>query len=465
MLEIVPKLKGCVEHLPELFGNAFARMPYSWRGPMGRAYANRRKEIGAFDGFDAARKRQYVLERMQSIVSFAYQNVPFYREFYKKHAFSPTDLTDFEGISCIPIVTKAILNEVAIEERSSNRPGRYAANTGGSSGEPLGFYITPALIPNEWAHMHTIWEKLGYRTWMLKLFFGGRNLGERTLAYDALRHQYAVNVYRPAEEVARCLRQLKAVHRIQFLHGYPSAIYDFACFCEASDPALQGILRKSLQGVFLGSEYPALIYRDKIEKVFGVPSVSWYGHTERSILAWERSVPFLYHPFQTYGYTEAVADSATGRCSLVGTSYYNLASPFIRYDTGDEVEASLGDDRLLAEFRIIGGRQGEFVVDRRGKRIPLTGLIFGRHHRAFDIARFIQVFQSVPGKATLLVVLLKPGGIQVSDLAGCFDTQGVDIDFSFQIVSHPVKTLRGKVCLKVEMLPLAEAGGGEQCTG
>ena len=53
-------------------------------------------------------------------------------------------------------------------------------NTGGSSGESLNFYILPSSIPLEWAHMHTIWEVLGFRTWKPKLYFGGRNYNENS---------------------------------------------------------------------------------------------------------------------------------------------------------------------------------------------------------------------------------------------------------------------------------------------
>ena len=37
---------------------------------------------------------------------------------------------------------------------------------------------------------------------------------------------------------------------------------------------------------------------------------------------------------------------------------------------------------LVKEFAIKEGRSGDFIEDRNGKKIPLTALIFGRHHKA-----------------------------------------------------------------------------------
>ena len=237
--------------------------------------------------------------------------------------------------------------------------------------------------------------------------------------------------------------------KIYYLHGYPSAIYDFAVYCENLDSELRDLLRKSLKGAFLGSEFPASTYRDKIESVFGIKSISWYGHTERAILAYEKEEKFIYHPFQTYGFAEALKDSGTGKFKLIGTSFYNYASPLIRYDTGDEIEPVAEQNGILESFKIRGGREGEFVLDKRHKKIALTGLIFGRHHRIFDVARFIQIKQTVKGKATILVTINSqfPKPLNWKEW---FDSDGVDIDFDFEVLKEPIKSVSGKVNLLVK---------------
>jgi len=170
----------------------------------------------------------------------------------------------------------------------------------------------------------------------------------------------------------------------------------------------------------------------------------------------EYSEPYSYRPFQTYGFTEAVPMVEGAHCRLVGTAYHNLASPLIRYDTGDEVSVVARRDGLLQEFRIEAGRTGDFVVDRNGKRITLTGLLFGRHHHAFDIATFVQIAQRTAGSATLYVTV-PPSLLAAAKLASLFDLQGVEMDFSFERLDRPLLTRSGKVLLNVT--PLLEAIG------
>src|SRR5690606_2531494 len=123
------------------------------------------------------------------------------------------------------------------------------------------------------------------------------------------------------------------------------------------------MLSRNLKGVFFGSEYPHSHYRNIIEEVFDVKTISWYGHTERAILAYEKREKFKYDPFLSYGYTEAkkVDDE---NYELIGTSYYNFASPLIRYNTKDIISDVESDNGILRSFKVTKGREGEFVVDK-----------------------------------------------------------------------------------------------------
>lgn len=93
------------------------------------------------------------------------------------------------------------------------------------------------------------------------------------------------------------------------------------------------------------------------------------------------------------------------------------------------------------------GCSGAFIEDKHGKKIPLTALIFGRHHKAFDVADYIQIGQTEPGKATLYVTMKE--GRRQGDLEKLFDLTNVDIDFEFKVVEKPVRTAMGKLKLRV----------------
>lgn len=443
----IPAQKKYFQAMPWWLGAMAARVPYGWRPGFGSMYRARQRQLLAYEEKGAEERRAFILQRVVAIAAFATANVPFYRDHFARHGFSVQDVRAFEDIENIPVVTKSQLQEWELERRSCERPGRYVQNTGGSSGEPLSFYITPDSISHEWAHMHHIWAKLGYRQRHLKFCFGGRDLGNDPVMYDGLRHHYAVSIYAPYAVVGAAMKGVLKRHRVAYVHGYPSALYDFACYCEEHDHELVELLARQLRGAFLGSEFPNPVYRDKIESVFGVDSVSWYGHTERSVLAWERHEKFVYEPFGTYGYAESAVDPDTGREKLIATSYYNYASPFIRYDTGDEIRVVRKQHGMLEAFAIEGGREGDYVLDATGKRISLTGLVFGRHHRVFEVAKFVQIFQDRPGEASILIT--PRCAVTREEAAAMFDASGVGIRFDYQIISEPIKTQSGKVVLKV----------------
>lgn len=283
--------------------------------------------------------------------------------------------------------------------------------------------------------MHTIWKKLGYRYTDLKLAIRGKNLGKRPFAYNPVHNEYIINTYLAVKDYADELKRLFEKRHPKWFHGYPSSIYQFILECEGAlgaDGTRQ--LFNGVVGLLLSSEYPHPYMLKKFGE-YGLKWVSWYGHSEMAILAWA-DAQMVYHPFVTYGLAE-VQDG-----HLLGTGYHNFDMPLIRYDTGDLVEEVPGG------FRVKEGRSGDFVEDKNGKLIPLTALIFGRHHKAFDVADHVQIRQPEAGKATLVVSGSRDAlaGLAMHEL---FDLTNVAIDFEMEIVDKPIRTAAGKLKLKV----------------
>lgn len=445
-MSIAVFLKDNLRNIPPGVGRVINYIPYSIRPGLGKIYRKRTNEITKFEFYSLDEKKLFVLERIKRLVSHAYENVPFYHDHYNKSGFRPGDLNKFEDIKEIPLVDKSILTEWEIEKRSAERPGRYIVNTGGSSGTPFSFYIEPGSMGHEWAHMHRIWGKLGYVPSDLKLLFGGRSDLKQSVEYDVLRNHFALNIYADYIKVAKKLKPLLRKYQIKYLHGYPSSIYDFALYCQNEAPELQALLTKQLKGVFFGSEYPHAHYRETIEAVFGVDTVSWYGHTERAVLAYERAEKFTYEPFPTYGFAEALKIDEENY-HLVATSYYNYASPLIRYNTNDIISDPISEAGILKSFKITKGREGEYILDRQNKKINLTGLIFGRHHEIFNYSKFIQVKQPKPGKIEVHFV---SDTLSEEKATEFFDQKSLDLEIIFVKRDEPVRTTAGKINLLIK---------------
>ena len=139
--------------------------------------------------------------------------------------------------------------------------------------------------------------------------------------------------------------------------------------------------------------------------------------------------------------------SAVEEHRLLGTSFHNCDMPLIRYDTGDLVDPlETTAHGVCTAFAVAAGRSGDFVTDRTGKEIPLTSLIFGRHHRAFEVAEHIQIHQERPGEA--VIYLVKSGGI-IPEPEKLFDLSALDISFRVEQRQTPILTQSGKLKLKV----------------
>lgn len=444
-MDVVKILKSNLTRFPYGVGAVVAKIPFSMRPGMGKGYRRALRDIEGFEERSATCKKDFVFLRVKSIAEYAFKSTRFYKELYTDAKVDPAKLSCFDDLTRLPIVTKKMLQLVPLADRSSKAFGRSMANTGGSSGQPLEFYIQPTAIAHEWAHMHNAWKQIDFKYSSLKVMFVGRSTVKNVVDYDSARHSLVVDIYKGWDVVADALYPKVLKYGPQYLHGYPSAIFDFIDWLERSNHSLLALFKRDLKGIILSSEMPNMLLRERIEKTVECQSLSFYGHTERCILASEMGEKCLFKVYQTYGFAEAVELGPD--VHLVGTSYYNYASPLIRYDTGDLVEPRMSAG-LLDGFQISAGREGEFVIDGKGGKVFLTALIFGRHHEVFNYATHVQVHQDRPGSAILLVTSRKE--LSENDARLLFDLSNVDLVFSIHVLDEPIVTVSGKVPLLVK---------------
>lgn len=438
--------KRQAENLPPSVGGLLSYVPFVLR--LGPAYLRHSRQISAFETLSPADAEAWIMRRLRRVVSEAGRQVPFYRNLYDLHAIASEEIASLEDFRRLPIISKDDFRGSALSDRL-HKVGM-PINTGGTSGQPLDFQVERNAFAREWAHMHHLWYARGYQKEHLKLTFRGKHSASAVpLKYNAVHNELVVNANVPMDHIVDAAIRWNGAP-IRWLHGYPSLVSEFAKALSSANAPDRDRLRSRLNGVLLGSEFPAPHYRAAIEAELSVNILSWYGHSEMSILAGEFARG-LYRALPTYGYAEAVEIGSSGRYRLVATSFDNFSHPFIRYDTGDIVEPiSEGPQGLI--FQIVEGRVGDFINDRHGRRHSLTAVIFGRHHRAFSQIRHIQVQQPIPGKATLLITASDPSASPEIIRAG-FDLSGLDIEWDIQLVTEPVRSAAGKIKLKVDTRP------------
>lgn len=446
MNNLLNKLKESDVEMPIVIGQFLAHIPFSVRPGIAKTYRAQKKLILDFKGFSVKQKEDLIFKKFYTVFEHAYLNVPFYSRLYKDQNLKLKDISSLADIEKIPIVSKKELMAVPLKERSYPVKNRLKVNTGGSSGQPFSFYMDPSRYGNEWAHIHYMWSKLGYQPSSLKLGFDGRSTVKNLINYDFIRNNLRYDIYADPFLVCEKLSSILKHKKVEYLHGYPSAIYEFAKHCKENDAALLEILKKTLKGAFLSSEFPAPHYRNEIEEIFNIQTQAFYGHTETCVMAMETN-KYEYEVFQTYGYAEGCnLDNKT--TNLVGTSYFNFASPLIRYNTQDSIEVLNSKDGWLETFKIKEGRKSDFILDETGNKISLTGLIFGRHHKLFELCDHIQISQEKPGDATIYYVTNNDQFLgEINEL---FDSKNIKIEFHFVKIQKPILTQSGKINLLVK---------------
>lgn len=450
MLPILLFLRQKIMNIPIPIGELLSNIPYELRPGAGTAFRRQKALLAKFSKMNDEQRKNFILEKMKFLTTYVFAEVQFYHDLYKKRGFHPDQLVSFEDIQRIPIVEKKDFLEYPIEYYSNMNAPKYLANTGGSSGRTFSFFHSPEEMGSESASVFDMWHKqAGYVHNKLKLGFSSKGNMSQPVMYDLVRHTLCMDMYSSYAKIEEQLIEILKKTKVYYLHGYPSSFYEFACQCEKSGSELRSLIQENLRGVFLSSEIPFPHYREKIEQVFGAKTYAFYGHTERCIEAYELTEPFTYEVQQSYGYAE-VLKLAEDSYDLIGTNYQNLATPLIRYNTKDIACNPFFDDSgILKSFQIREGRAGDFVTDKNGKSISLTGLIFGKHHLLFDCCSHIQVYQNTPGKCHILFTPKDDMIGKIQNPAEMFNSTNVQMDFEFTELKEPIHSPAGKILLKI----------------
>lgn len=444
-MSIQSQLKNVAENLPESIGRPLANVPFIFR--LGSAYLRAQKEIIRAESGNFTTLNEQRFMQMRSLLNYVCEKIQFYREFYYAKGFSVNEFRSLNDWERVPVVTKADLQSAPLSIRLASGTKGMKINTGGTSGQPLEFFLDSQAFAREWAHMHYIWKARGYRQQHLKLTFRGKHFSRsQPFRYNAVHNEYVVNANCPMSQVVESVLALSRNTVIRWVHGYPSLVAEFAYALAKYEVSLLANFRARLFGILLGSEYPAPVYRTVIEQVLSSNIVSWYGHSEMAVLARETATG-VYASLPSYGYAEAVPAEDSADYRLICTSLHNRVHPFIRYDTGDLIEPISQFGNSLA-FRITEGRVGDFIVDRQGNKHGLTAIIFGRHHEAFKHLQHLQIRDEGQGRMTLIVTP-RNNNIKTETLIQGFDLNDLDIEWQLQIVHEPIRTKTGKIRLKI----------------
>lgn len=412
--ESVPALRGAI-------GRSAGLLPPSVR--FGSAYRETAKLLAGSASWPAEAIERESLARLRAVLNVAGTRVPYYRELFARIGFDPGDVTCVHDIECLPLLTRQIVREQGLRLVAQGLPAssyRYQTTGGTSSGEPLGFYISHAASAAEWAFITNMWSRAGYDPSAWRAVLRGRAVDGRTRGrlweVDHLTKAVVFSTFDMNE--ANLDRYVSEIDRrgIPFIHAYPSSALTLAQYLEATGRKL------TLRAWLLGSEELTAGQRAYIEEVSGAPVFSWYGHSEKCVIAAECGDPGAFLPHPLYGYTELTRPNGspitgTGeRGAITGTGYITGATIFIRYATDDTAEWVSSDCGCGSHGMCLGaleGRAHEALHGRTGVRISLVSM--NLHSSVYARLERFRFVQCEPGRAQLFYV--PRAGFTVTDLA------------------------------------------------
>lgn len=344
---------------------------------------------------------RFQFSKLKEIVNYAWDNIEGYRELWKKNNFEPDKLKSLNDIHLIPVVTKEMLKDNIDKFTNKNLPNIQYVTTGGSTGLPFGFYQQSHNNMIEWAFIIDMWSRF-YKDIKLdtkRVTLRGnkiKGLYENSPLIGLIISTYDINL----ESVKIYLTQIEQ-YKYPIFHVYPSAIYLMAKIMKENSLKLN----YKFEAIMFGSEPLYDFQKELIKEVFDTKLCYWYGHTEKAILAGNCENDDRFHAYPQYGITEVIDGE------LVGTSFWNEATPFIRYKTMDFAES--GDDnckkckRYYQLLNKIDGRLQDYIVNNDQELVTLTALIFAQHFDCFSKIRQMQLFQDKIGIVIVKIIPTK----------------------------------------------------------
>lgn len=444
-----------------------AGLALAWAPPallLGKSFRHHVAFIRESERWSIDQIREYQLARLQRICTLAAERSEFYREHFRQAGFDPRDLRSPEDLRALPTIDKETIREHGRRMCTVplDSPGVDYVSTGGSSGEPLEFYMGSNRSAIEYAYLTESWRRCGYRLGLPMAVVRGRVIRDRSgpfpYEYDPiLRHHHYSNFDMTEENMRAYLAHMRSLGRC-FLHAYPSAAAALAdCLRRTGDPA------PMFEGMILESELVPSDLRQHLRSAFGCRVFACYGHTEKLALAAACEQSDAYHVWPTYGYVElldsvgAPVSTVGTTAEIVGTGFINEVMPFIRYRTGDTAEylgsccAACGRPHtVLGQIR--GHRSDAMLIGKRGVRVSMTAI--NMHDTTFARTRRFQFFQDTPGRVVVRVV---PVGDWAPDDGAAIVRSlqhklGDRFDVAVQVVEDIPLTHRGKHSYFVQAL-------------
>lgn len=314
-------------------------------------------------------------EPLRKLIIYAATEVPFYRDWFHNHNLDPRTAT----LEQLPIVSKAIMRQEGIERFTAKHfpsQKRIHSRSSGSTGEPFSFYVSKeAYSVNTAAKLRT-WYMAGYRLGdcYMKIANGARH-GKLKKLQDKANNCLYVPFNSMSDDTLKSILDKIENSKPTIIRSYPIPLYLLAQYRNSHPGYTFSPCHIMTTGSTLSSTY-----RSEIEKAFGCDIIDSYS-CEGTADCYETTVHDGYHITRYYGIIEVLDKNnnpvTNGIGRVVSTDLWNLAHPFIRYDTQDLIEVKDG------KIQRIMGRECDALVLADGEIFTVHNF---SHYFLYDVS-------------------------------------------------------------------------------
>lgn len=343
-----------------------------------------RRRMEQSQWWPAERLRQLQLERLRALLESA-QRAPYWRELFAQRRFDPRQVQSLADLQALPLLDKATIR-VYLEAMKHPQAASLARfNTGGSSGEPLVFFIGKERVSHDVAAKWraTRWWGVDIGDPEIVIWGSPIELGSQDRV-RAWRDRVMRTTLLPAFEMSDAkldgfLRAIRA-RRPKMLFGYPSALSHVARHAQARGLRMDDL---GIRAAFVTSERLYDEQRQTISRVFSCPVANGYGSRDAGFIAHEcpqgsmhlTAEDMVVEIVDAQGAPVAPGEAGEIIVTHLATQHF----PFIRYRTGDVAAMGVRPcacGRGLPTLREIQGRSTDFVVAEDGTVMHGLALIY-----------------------------------------------------------------------------------------
>ncbi len=432
--------------------------PLSW-WLIYRTYRHWYQFLNQSEKWDKKKIEAYQLQELNKILNHVNRHVPYYQQFFKKNQLKNLHLTSLSDLKKIPILTKNLIRNHQKDFKSTYYPSTAFQKTctGGTTGEPLSFYIEKARwLGKHFAFNRKYMEQAGYHPSHKVMSFSGKT--KKIHHYPLLRTLELSSLHMSQDDLAAYIQKTIS-YKPDFINSYPSALLLFTRYLRRKNKNLPKI-----KGIFLHGETLFDWQRTLFKETYNCPVLDQYGHREQAVFATTCNESNLYHVYPQYGILEIINNDdipikkSKKHGAIIATSLHKRLFPFIRYNTediGEITSESCPCGRSYPLLKTIRGRTQDYLVTKHNDIIPLTGTYHLIAESSSQITE-CQLYQENEGD--LIIYLVKADTCtdrDIRNLKAVLDEKiGSLFEISINLIDHIPRTKHGKYQYLIQKIPI-----------